>query len=121
MAAGANTPQAALQSLESGDGVMVDAARISMTALTREISSSIGFFEGRCEDNISRVYVSGGPAQSRAIIQILAEELHLPCMAWNPFERCEIALPEASRATLRTDVVNLHVACGVAVEILKGS
>jgi type IV pilus assembly protein PilM len=121
MAAGAPTPQAAIQALETGDDVMIDAARISLTSLTREISSSIGFFEGRCEDNIQRVYVSGGTAQSRSIIQILAEELHLPCMAWNPFERCEIALSEANRASLRTDVVNLHVACGVAVEILKGS
>jgi type IV pilus assembly protein PilM len=121
MGTGAASPESAFQALERGDEETVDAARISLALLTREISSSIGFFEGRCEDNIGRVHISGGPAQSRSIIQILAEELHLPCMAWNPFERCEIALPEANRATLRTDVVNLHVACGVAVGILKGN
>jgi type IV pilus assembly protein PilM len=121
MSAGADTPHGALQALERGDEEIVEAARISLATLTREISSSIGFFEGRCEENIARVHISGGPAQSRSIIQILAEELHLPCMAWNPFERCEIALPEASRATLRSDVVNLHTACGVALGILKGN
>jgi Tfp pilus assembly PilM family ATPase len=120
MSAGAQTPQAAIMALDRGDEEMLDAARISLATLTREISSSIGFFEGRCEDNISRVHICGGPSQTRAIIQILAEELHLPCLAWNPFERCEIALPEAGRTTLRTDVVNLHAACGVAVGLLKG-
>jgi Tfp pilus assembly PilM family ATPase len=121
MDAGAHSPRAAMEVLEQGDDLLVEAARISLATLTREISSSIGFFEGRCEENISRVYISGGLAQSRAVIQTLAEELHLPCMAWNPFERCEIALPEAARAAFRNDMVNLHVACGVAVEMLKGN
>ncbi|MGC3990818.1 MAG: pilus assembly protein PilM [Chthoniobacteraceae bacterium] len=111
--------QAALAQLASGDEMLIDAARYSLTALAREISSSIGFFEARREENVEEIYVAGGPAGSQAILQILAEELHMPCKAWNPFEHCEIALPEAQKANLMRDVVNLHVACGAAAELLK--
>jgi len=113
--------QSALAQLAAGDEMMSDAARYSLTALAREISSSIGFFEARREENIEEIHVAGGPAGSQTILQILAEELHMPCKAWNPFERCEIALPEKQRSNLMRDVVNLHVACGAAAELLKAN
>jgi len=120
-ASGGQTRAAALQALEDGDEDSIEKARISLAALTREISSSIGFFEGRREENISRVFVSGGAAGSRAVLQVMAEELHMPCMAWNPLERCEVALAEDKKNELAYDVVNLHAACGVAIEFLKKS
>jgi type IV pilus assembly protein PilM len=113
--------QAALAQLSAGDEMLTDAARYSLTALAREISSSIGFFEARREENVEEIHVAGGPAGSQSILQILAEELHMPCKAWNPFERCEIALPEAQRGNLMRDVMNLHVACGAAAELLKAN
>ena len=111
---------AALQALDDCDDDITESARVSLAALTREISSSIGFFEGRREENIGRVFVSGGAAGSRAVLQIMAEELHMPCMAWNPLERCEVSLPDERKADLAMDVVNLHAACGAAIEFLKG-
>lgn len=53
-------PNEAFKKMEAGDETALDHARLSLAALTREIASSIGFFEGRREENITRVYVSGG-------------------------------------------------------------
>ena len=116
---GGGNGSSVLSLLEEGDDLLIETARLSLAALTREISSSIGFFEGRHEENISRIFVSGGPANSKAILQLLAEELHMPCEVWNPFAKCEIALPAKQKASLGAEATNLNVACGAAVEFLK--
>jgi len=116
---GAANPQEAFRLLEAYDDATVDNARISLAALTREIASSIGFFEGRREENITRVYVSGGGARLKTLLSILSSELHIPCEAWNPFTTCEIALPAGRKETLAEDFVSLNVACGAAAEALR--
>ncbi|HWB61203.1 MAG TPA: pilus assembly protein PilM [Chthoniobacteraceae bacterium] len=108
-----------LSLLEEGDDLLIETARLSLATLTREISSSIGFFEGRHEENISRIFVSGGPANSKAILRLLAEELHMPCEVWNPFAKCEMSLPGKQKAAITADLPNLNVACGAALEFLK--
>lgn len=107
--------------LENGDEQAVDIARLSLSALTREISSSVGFLEGQREETIRRVFVSGGPARSPAVRRLMNEELGMPCELWNPFAKCEITVPNARRASLEVDLANLNVACGAAAELLKGS
>jgi type IV pilus assembly protein PilM len=119
IANGAPNPKAAFAQLEAGDEVAVDNARLSLAVLTREIASSIGFFEGRREENISRVYVSGGGARLKTVLSILSEELHIPCEAWDPFTTCEVALPAGRKETLAEDFVSLNVACGAAAEALR--
>lgn len=109
----------AFRLLEADDEVTVANARLSLTALTREIASSIGFFEGRREENITRVYVSGGGARLKNLLAILSAELHIPCEAWDPFTTCEIALPAGRKETLAQDFVSLNVACGAAAEALR--
>jgi len=105
--------------LEAGDETTVANARLSLTALTREVASSIGFFEGRREENITRVFVSGGGARLKGVLAILSEELHIPCLAWDPFTTCEVALPAERREKLAIDFVSLNVACGAAAEALR--
>jgi len=105
--------------LDAGDDITLDNARLSLAALTREIASSIGFFEGRREENITRVYVSGGGARHKAVLSILSQELHIPCEAWDPFACCEMALPAGRKETLARDFVSLNVACGAAAEALR--
>jgi type IV pilus assembly protein PilM len=105
--------------LESGEETTVANARLSLTALTREVASSIGFFEGRREENITRVYVSGGGARIKGVLAILTEELHIPCEAWDPFTTCEVALPAGRKEKLAQDFVSLNVACGAAAEALR--
>ena len=117
-----STPAEALMALATGaNPLVIETARLMLTALTREISSSIGFFEGRREETISRIYVSGGLAKYKTILDIVNEDLHMPCKTWDPFNNCEIALPESQRQTFAGDGVNLAVASGAALEILKGN
>jgi Tfp pilus assembly PilM family ATPase len=87
--------------------------------LTREIGSSIGFFEGRREETVGQVWISGGFAKSKALVRILSEELHMPCVAWNAIERCDIAVPAARRQQFNEDMVDFSVACGAATQLLN--
>ena len=98
---------------------MIETARLSLAALTREISSSIGFFEGRHEENIAKIYLSGGPANSKAILQILAEELHMPCEVWNPLAKCEMNLHGTQKSDFTSNMSHLNIASGAAMEFLK--
>jgi len=119
VANGAANAAEAIKQLEAYEEVTVDNARLSLAALTREIASSIGFFEGRREENITKVYVSGGGARLKTLLSLLGAELHIPCEAWNPFTTCEVALPAARKETLAEDFVSLNVACGAAAEALR--
>jgi len=116
---GAANAAQAFRLLEENDPTTSDNARLSLAALTREIASSIGFFEGRREENITRVYVSGGGARFKSVLAILSAELHIPCEAWDPFAMCELALPAGRKETLAQDFVSLNVACGAAAEALR--
>lgn len=120
IADGAANGVAAMRALEEKDETTVEHARYSLSTLAREISSSIGFFEGRRDENIAKVFVSGGVARSKALLDILTEELRLPCEAWDPFQGCEISLPANRKPAFAEDFATLNVACGAAAEALGG-
>lgn len=111
--------QTVLQALDQEDEVMVENARMALMALTREIGSSIGFFEGRREDTIRQVWVSGGVAKSKTVLRVLSEELRMPCLAWNATEQCEIHVASARRNRFTEEMLDLSIACGAATEALK--
>ena len=117
---GASGFEEIVQLMEAEEVLTVENARLSLTELVRSISSSIGYFEARREDAIPRVYVSGGLAKSSMVLKILTEELQLPCESWDPFAKCEINVSPTRRAALSTQLPSLGIACGVAIEILKG-
>jgi type IV pilus assembly protein PilM len=119
VANGAANATEARRLIEMGDEITCDNARLSLAALTREIASSIGFFEGRREENITRVYVSGGGARLKSLLTILSQELHIPCEAWNPLATCEVSLPGGVNEHIAADFVTLNVACGAAAEALR--
>jgi Tfp pilus assembly PilM family ATPase len=114
-----NDREYCVAALEQWDEMTVEQARISLSALTRELSSSIGFFEGRREETISRIFVSGGPVRSTAILKIMTEELHMPVEAWHPFDQCETSLSDERSRGFSEELINLNVACGAAIEHLK--
>jgi hypothetical protein len=65
MALSGESRESVLTALEQEDEVMVENTRMALTVLAREVGSSIGFFEGRREETIGRVHVSGAtPNQS---------------------------------------------------------
>jgi Tfp pilus assembly PilM family ATPase len=119
MAQSGETRDGVLKALEHEDEVMVENARVALGGLTREIGSSIGFFEGRREETISHIHVSGGAAKSATLLKIMSEEVHLPCEAWNPVESCEIELASNKRDDFAGHSLDLHVACGAAAEFLN--
>jgi type IV pilus assembly protein PilM len=119
VANGAANAVEARRLMEMEDETTCDNARLSLAALTREIASSIGFFEGRREENITRVHVSGGGARLKSLLKILSDELHIPCEAWNPLAGCEITLPGGVNEHTASDFVSLNVACGAAAEALR--
>lgn len=112
--------ESVLIALEQQDEMMLDNARVALMNITREISSSIGFFEGRREETVAKIHISGGPAKSPAILRVMSEELRIPCEPWNPFDPCEVSLPARQRDRFVADMFDLHVACGAAAELING-
>jgi type IV pilus assembly protein PilM len=111
--------QTVLNALENDDEVMIENARMAMTTITREIMNSIGFFEGRREDTIKQIWVSGGVAKCKALLRVLGEELRMPCVAWSAMERCEINISSARKTRFTEDCLDLSVACGAAIQALS--
>jgi Tfp pilus assembly PilM family ATPase len=118
-AEGALDPKAAHLMFEQGDAGMKEICRDSLLRLATEVRNSIGFFEGQLEESIHRIFISGGLARAETILQLLSDELGLPCEIWDPLEMCEVALPAAKRQTLPNEFVSLNVACGAALEYLR--
>jgi Tfp pilus assembly PilM family ATPase len=107
--------------VQQGDAGMAETCRSSLRGLATEVRNSIGFFEGQCEESIYRIFVSGGMAKTEMILQILSDELGLPCEIWDPLETCEVALPPAKRQALSSEFVSLNIACGAAISYLKSA
>jgi Tfp pilus assembly PilM family ATPase len=107
-----------IKTLECEDELMIENTRLALNAITREIGSSIGFFEGRHEETVRQVWVSGGLAKSKVLLRLLSEELHLPCQAWSAAAQCDVAVPGAKRAQFTEQMPDFSVACGVATQLL---
>ena len=88
-------------------------------ALTREIGSSIGFYEGRREETISQIWVSGGLARNATLLRLLGEELRMPCQPWHAVERCEVNVSTSKRAQLAEEMLDYSIACGAAAQLLN--
>ncbi|OAI41319.1 hypothetical protein AYO41_05440 [Verrucomicrobia bacterium SCGC AG-212-E04] len=111
---------AAITLVEKGDPGLNEVGRASLMSLAVQLRNSIGFFEGQREENISRVHFSGALVRADLPLQILSDELEIPCELWDPFEKCEISLPRNKRTSFLVDQHQLNVACGAAIELLSG-
>src|SRR5207244_7342335 len=108
---GALEANAAWTMIQQADEGMAEICRTSLARLATEVRNSIGFFEGQREESINRIFVSGGLARAETVLQILSDELTLPCEIWDPLETCEVALPAAKRQTLPHEFVSYQVPC----------
>lgn len=116
---GALDRESAILLVEQGDAGMAEAGQASLRLLARELRSSIGFFEGQREQAISRVYFSGALVKAVLPLQILSDELDMPCDTWDPFAGCDILLPKNKVALFDAERAHLNVACGAALELLQ--
>jgi type IV pilus assembly protein PilM len=105
--------------LQQEDEMMIENGRVAMMNLSREIASSIGFFEARREERVSKIHVSGAAAKSHALLRILKDEVHIQCEAWNPLATCDISVAANRREPLMDASLDLHVAFGAAAELIK--
>jgi Tfp pilus assembly PilM family ATPase len=113
------SPETVLGALEQEDEVMVEYTRMALMALTREIGSSIGFYEGQHETTISQIWVSGGLARNATLVRLLKDELRMPCQPWFAVERCEVNVSSNKRAQLAEEMLDYSVACGAAAQLLN--
>ena len=113
------SPETVLSALAQEDEVMVEYTRMALMALTREIGSSIGFYEGRREETISQIWVSGGLARNATLLRLLGEELRMPCRPWLAVERCEVNVSSSKRAQLAEEMLDYSIACGAAAQLLN--
>src|SRR5690606_36179838 len=97
------------------------ATRESLQGAGREVTSSIGFFEGRFEQTVGRVHVSGAASRLEMVLQTLSDIVNLPCERWNASEKCEINLPKGKRNSFEEDAWDLNIAVGAAVEALTAA
>lgn len=111
--------EAVIALLDQEDELMVENARIALNSLTREIGSSIGFFEGRREETIGKIWISGGTAKCKTMLRVLGEELRMPCVAWQALDSCENAVAASRQPQLQAEMLDYSVAFGVATQLLK--
>jgi len=111
--------ESVLIALQQEDEMMIENGRVAMMNLSREIANSIGFFEARREERISKIHVSGGSAKSPALLRILKDEVHLACEPWNPLAGCDVSVAASRRLALADAAFDLHVAFGAAAELIK--
>ena len=118
MALSGESRESVFTALEQEDEVMIENTRMALMILTREVGSSIGFFEGRREDTIQQIWISGGPSKSKTLVKVMSEELRLPCAAWSASDRCDVTLSGDRKARFTQDAPDFNVACGAAAELL---
>lgn len=116
---GAIDPMAAITLIEKGDPGLTEAGRASLSTLAYQLRSSIGFFEGQRDQEIRRVHLCGALVRADLPLQILSDELDIPCELWDPFERCEMSLSKSKRDAFQIDQHQLNAACGAALEVLR--
>jgi len=96
-------------------GEVQAALEAQVQPLGRELRASIDFFEHQQDRPVSRVYVSGGSAQSELILQILHSEMVVECKAWNPALFVQLALPGQQAVEMEHIGPQLTVALGAAL------
>jgi len=82
--------------------------------LGRELRASIDFFEHQQDATVSKVYLSGGSARSEFIVQILQNELTVPCQVWSPSKSLQLSLPPEKMGDIEQVSPQLTVAIGAA-------
>ena len=113
--------ESVFSAMEQDDEVMVEYTRVALSSLIREVQSSIGFLEHQREQQVDRVFVSGGPSKSKALLKVMGEELRIPCESWSAVGQCDNGLGAEQRARFDAEALDLNVACGAAAELLKGN
>ncbi len=118
---GAIDREAAILLIEQGDGGLADMAEKSLQLISREVLSSIGFYEAQLDRTVDILYVSGAASRAVMVLQALSDNMNFPCEAWDPFGSCDVTLTEKQRNNLLIDSRSLNVAFGSALSLIRGN
>jgi len=91
--------------------------QMMVSPLGRELRASIDFFEHQHDKTVGHIYVSGGAARSKCLVELLQEELMVPCKVWNSASFMTPALPPQQMGELENAAPQLTVAVGAAVGV----
>lgn len=111
-----NISYAEAEGIKIGMAAEVQSSLETLVApLGRELRASLDFFEHQADRLISKVYFSGGSAQSSMILQLLQTEIVVGCEVWNPTGFLQMALPGQQAVEIEHIGPQLTVAVGAAL------
>jgi len=109
-------------SVAEAEGIKVglpDEVQVAMQSLLmplgRELRASIDFIEHQQDKSVSQVYMSGGSARSKFIVDTLQGELMVASQTWNPTSFMTVSLSPEQAAELEQSAPQLTVAIGGAI------
>ncbi len=114
-----NISYAEAEGIKIGMAAEVQSSLETLVApLGRELRASLDFFEHQADRLVSKVYLSGGSAQSSMILQLLQTEIIVGCEVWNPTGFLQMTLPGQQAAEIEHIGPQLTVAVGAALAAL---
>ncbi len=94
---------------------VIEAIRVVLNKLSKEVRLSIGYFENQYSKGVSSIYLSGGSARLLGLREFLAESLDIQVESWNPFS--SIATGEGVSVKALNDAKEeLAIALGLALK-----
>ncbi len=89
-----------------------------LSPLGRELRASIDFFEHQQDRTVSQVFLCGAAASSETFIQLLQNEMMVPCKSWNPAAVFELSLVPEKMNEIEQVAPQLAVSLGAAIGAL---
>lgn len=101
-----------------GDNDVLEIIEESLAPLSTGIAQSIDFFEGSSGTHINQIYLSGGGAQIRGIIDYLKSSLNHDVLIWNPLRNFNIDEIE-DRELLQANAPLLTISLGIGLSEIE--
>jgi Tfp pilus assembly PilM family ATPase len=106
----------------AGDEAILPLAIESFKPLVRDARASFDYFEGMVGSSVQKVYLSGGGALTRGLIEYLKEKLGAQVLLWNPLRKFDdTGLQQKDKEFLISNSSLLTVGLGIAMSIPEGA
>jgi type IV pilus assembly protein PilM len=103
-----------------GDAQVLGIVEEAMKPVIQGLSQSFDFFEGSSGAHVSKVYLSGGGAQIRGVMDVLKSSLNRTVLIWNPLRNINIDSIE-DKELLQSNSPLLTIAMGIGLGEGDGS
>jgi type IV pilus assembly protein PilM len=93
--------------------------KTAISPLSREIHSSVDFFERQNDSRVHRIFACGGSAGSPQVLEFLTEAIGIPVECWNPVTSLDISGLNGETPRVMASGPSLAAAVGVAAARLS--